>query len=81
MNKINSASASNKWWDCFLVCLRTNGENKLDYERDIKVEGNILYFNFSNTYDEIQRQWYNQYKEMIPGKATMQDIVKKKMHS
>lgn len=77
MNKINSASASNKWWDCFLVCIRTNGDNKLDYERDIKVEGTILYFNFSNTYDKIQRQWYNQYKEMIPSKATMQDTVKK----
>ncbi|WP_394775862.1 hypothetical protein [Flavobacterium sp.] len=77
MNKINSASASNKWWDCFLVCIRTNGDNKLDYERDIKVEGTTLYFNFSNTYDKIQRQWYNQYKEMIPSKATMQDTVKK----
>ncbi|MBS7234289.1 hypothetical protein KHA90_25190, partial [Flavobacterium psychroterrae] len=50
MNKINSASTSNKWWDCFLVCIRTNGDNKLDYERDIKVEGTTLYFNFSNTY-------------------------------
>jgi 5S rRNA maturation endonuclease (ribonuclease M5) len=77
MSKINSASASNKWWDCFLVCIRTNGDNKLDYERDIKLEGNFLYFNFSNTYNKIQRQWYNQYKEMILAKATMQDTVKK----
>lgn len=77
LNKINSVSASNKWWDCFLVCIKTNGENKLEYERDIKVEGNKLYFNFSNTYDKIQRQWYNQYKETIPSKNVMQDTVKK----
>ncbi|MEO6176517.1 MAG: toprim domain-containing protein [Flavobacterium circumlabens] len=77
MNKFNSASVTNKWWDSFLACIKSNGDNKLEFDRDIKVEGDNLYFNFSNTYTKIQRQWHNQYKESIPSKMTMQESLKK----
>lgn len=77
MNKFNSASVTNKWWDSFLACIKSNGENKLEFDRDIKVEGESLYFNFSNTYTKIQRQWHNQYKESIPSKMAMQESLKK----
>ncbi|MDI1303935.1 MAG: DNA primase, partial [bacterium] len=77
INKINSASVTNKWWDCFLACIKVNGDNKIDFDRDIKLEQNNLYFNFSNVYNKIQRQWYNQYKETMPSKTTMQETIKK----
>jgi hypothetical protein len=76
INKINSASITNKWWDCFLACVKVNGDNKLDFYRDIKLDGNIMYFNFSNVYSKIQRQWYNQYKETMPSKVNMQERIK-----
>jgi hypothetical protein len=76
LNKINSASITNKWWDIFLECLKTiHSENKIKNNEDVKVEDNKLYFNFSNVYGKIQRQWYNQFKEAIPSKTTIQDKI------
>ena len=77
MNKMKSTSIINKWWDCMLIAVKTNNENKLEFEKDIKIEGNNLYFNFTNTYNKIQRQWYSQYKENIPSKIIIQEQIKK----
>lgn len=77
MNKMKSTSIINKWWDCMLIAVKTNNENKLEFDKDIKIEGNNLYFNFTNSYNKIQRQWYLQYKESIPSKVIIQEQIKK----
>lgn len=77
LNKISSSSITNRWWDCFLVVIQSTGENRLEIDRDIKLEENKLYFNFTNTYSKIQRQWYSQYKESLPSKSVMQEALKK----
>lgn len=77
LNKISSSSITNRWWDCFLVVIQSTGENRLEIDRDIKLEANRLHFNFTNTYSKIQRQWYSQYKESLPSKSVMQEALKK----
>lgn len=77
LNKINSASIINKWWDIFLECLKMQGDNKIQLDRDVKIADKKVYFNFSNVYGKIQRQWYNQYKESVPSKGAMLDIMLK----
>src|SRR5690606_19414413 len=37
----------------------------------------LLYFNFTNCYLKIQRQWYIQYRESAPSKSSMQEQLKK----
>lgn len=76
MKKINSASLINRWWNCFLASLRGHRDDRLQVKRDFKLEGEDLYFNFTNVYLKIQRQWYIQYKEAAPGKTDMYDKIK-----
>ncbi|MCH8491173.1 MAG: hypothetical protein LAT81_14765, partial [Oceanicaulis sp.] len=77
VRKLNSASVINRWWDCFLASMRGTKDDKLLIHRDYKLDGNTLYFNFTMVYNKIQRQWWSQYHENAPGKASMQDVLKK----
>lgn len=77
MNKLDSASIILRWWDCWLASMRGNMSDQITYGRDFKVEGNLLYFNFTSCYIRISRQWSAQYKEAVPGKGEMQDGLKK----
>src|SRR5690606_21910366 len=70
--KLATASLLSKWWDCFLASLRGHKDDRLKVGHDLKLEGTLLYFNFTNSYLKIQRQWYIQYRESAPSKSSMQ---------
>jgi len=77
MNKMTSASIIVRWWDCFLVSMRGNVSAQLRHGRDFKLEGDILYYNFTSCYSRISQQWYIQYKDTVPSKGVMMDALKK----
>ncbi len=77
MNKLDSASIINRWWDCFLAGMRGNPNDIIQVGRDFNVSGNQFYFNFTNCYNRIQRQWFIQYRDNAPSKGVMQDALRK----
>lgn len=72
-----TASISSKWWFCFIASLRGHKEDRLQVYRDLKIEGEKVFFNFTNVYNKIQRQWWIQYHESSPSKSTMMDALRK----
>ncbi|MDC7994438.1 DNA primase [Altibacter sp. HG106] len=77
MNKLSSASTINRWWDCFLASMRGTLSDQIQHGRDLKVDGDRLYFNFTNCYNKVSRQWYVQYRDAAPAKGVMMDALKK----
>ena len=77
IRKLNSASIVNKWWDCYLSALLGHKDDRLQVGVDLKIEQRRLFFNFTNVYNKIQRQWWTQFHETMPGKSTMKDQLKK----
>lgn len=75
--KLNSSSIGTKFWDCFLASMRGNKDDRIVVFRDLKLEGNNLYFQFTSCYNKIQRQWVLQYRETAPNKGLIQDYLKK----
>ena len=45
--------------------------------RDIKLDGSLLYFQFTNCYTKIYRQWSRQYADNAPAKSTMKEALVK----
>lgn len=76
-NKIKTSNIVSRWWDCFYECLVSSFENKIIIDNDFKISGSLITFNFTNIYGKVQRLWYNQYKENIPAKNTMQEALLK----
>ncbi|WP_271406598.1 DNA primase [Tenacibaculum soleae] len=77
VRKLNSESVTNKWWDCFLASLRSPIQDRLQVGVDFKLDGTHLFFTFTNVYNKIQRQWWTQFHEAIPGKSVMKDQMQK----
>lgn len=77
MNKMSTASIINRWWDCFLASMRGTLADQIKVGRDIKLEGDHLYFNFTSCYNRVSRQWYVQYRDAAPAKGVMMDSLKK----
>lgn len=77
LRKINAASILNRFWDCFIVSLRGNPEDRLEVGKIVNVEGDTLYLQWMHTYAKIQRQWFMQYREAAPGKSVLLDEIKK----
>lgn len=78
MNKLDSASLVNRFWECFLASMRVGQKNEqIRFQRDYKIVGNKLYFNFTHVFNRIQRQWYSQYKDNAPAKSLMMNEIKK----
>jgi DNA primase len=77
MNKMDSASTINRWWDCFLSSMRGTLADQIRHGRDFKLEGDRLYFNFTSCYNRVSRQWYVQYRDASPAKGVMMDSLKK----
>jgi hypothetical protein len=77
MNKMNSASTINRWWDCFLASMRGTVADQILVGRDFKIDGDKIYFNFTSCYNRIQRQWFSQYRDSAPAKGVMMDSLKK----
>src|SRR5690606_21930011 len=58
---MTSTSILSKWWFSFIASMRGHRDDRLQIKRDFKIEGNKLFFNFTNVYNKIQRQWWTQY--------------------
>src|SRR5690606_9413766 len=74
---MTTTSILSKWWFSFIAALRGHRDDRLQLYRDFKIEGTLLFFNFTNVYNKIQRQWWVQYHEATPGKSTMTDGLRK----
>ena len=77
IRKCTSASILTRFWDCFLAVLRKPKTERLQVQFDFKLEGGDIFFNFTNVFNKIQLQWYAQYKENSPGKATLKELLQK----
>lgn len=77
VRKCSSASILTRFWDCFLASMRGTRDDSLVLQLDYKLEDNFLYFNFTNVFNKIQRQWWMQYKVNSPGKTTLKDQLEK----
>lgn len=69
--KIESDSVYQRFWDCFMVCMRLTQGERLQVDTNLRAEGGSIYFNFSTAYSIVQRQWFVQYREQAPGKSEM----------
>jgi DNA primase len=74
---MTSTSILSKWWFSLIASLRGHRDDRLQLYRDFKIEGTFLFFNFTNVYNKIQRQWWIQYHEAMPGKSAMVDSLRK----
>lgn len=79
MRRLDSASVINKFWDTYLALLRNPATNRLQVGVDFKIEGQSLYFNYTNTYNKVQIQWFTQHRELAPGKAPLKDALEKEV--
>ena len=77
MRKMNSASILNRFWDCFLASMRGTVSDQIRVGRDFKITGIKLYFNFTNCYNRVSRQWFSQYRDSAPAKSEMMESLKK----
>jgi DNA primase catalytic core len=77
MRKLTSSSIVARWWDCFVASMRGVDHDKIKVGRELKLEGSLLYFQFSNCYSKLQRQWYTQYRDSAPAKSTMKEAIEK----
>ena len=75
MARLASASNIVKWWDSFLAAVRNN-QDPLVHGREFKVADNKVYFNFTHTYNRVQRQWWMQYHEQAPSKVETIKMLK-----
>lgn len=79
MRKLTSSSIVTRWWDCFVASMRGVDQEKIKITREIRLEGSLLSFQFTNCYNKIQRQWFTQYRDAAPAKATMKEAIEKDM--
>jgi hypothetical protein len=77
MNKLKSGNIVSRWWDCFYICMSGSYDNFLLIDKDYRVDGDKISFNFSSVFSKIQRQWYVQHRENIPSKSTMQESLQR----
>lgn len=77
MRKLTSSSIVTRWWDCFVASMRGTLEDKIMINRDLRIEGNLLYFQFTNCFNKVQRQWFSQYRDGAPNKTTMKEAIEK----
>lgn len=74
--RLESSSVITKWWDVFIAVMRGNIQTQIRVSRDLKIEGERLYFNFTNVYNRIQTEWWQRYSEVIPAKGMMLQKLK-----
>lgn len=77
MRKLTSSSIVTRWWDCFVASMRGTLEDQILVTRDLALNGKLLYLQFTNCYNKVQRQWFSQYRDSAPAKGTMMDALKK----
>ncbi|MDR2205777.1 MAG: DNA primase [Flavobacteriaceae bacterium] len=74
--KLDSANVLTKFWDVFVWCLRGNETMKLVLDRDIKIEGNLLYIRFTEVFNRIQPEWFPRFGESCQNKTTIAEKLK-----
>ncbi len=77
MIKMNTASIIIRFWHCFISALRGNVNDRIQVGYIVNIEGNILYFNWTQVYTQISKQWFLQYREACPALATLKDEIEK----
>jgi DNA primase catalytic core len=77
MRKLTSSSIVTRWWDCFVASMRGADHDIIKVGRDIKLDGSMLYFQFTNCYLKVYRQWSRQYTDNAPAKTTMKEAITK----
>jgi len=77
--KLESASIVNKFWDCFIASTKGIYNDRLQINREYKLEGTVLFFNFTNVYNRIAVQWRKLHNESAPNKNQMQDTLKRQL--
>lgn len=73
--KLASASPFIKFWDCFIMCMRGNVNDRLIVNQDLRLDGAILSFTFKTAFMKIQRMWLSQYNEAAPDQRKMKEIL------
>ena len=75
--KLESYSILARFWDVFIWAMRGNESMQLKVGRDLRLDGNILSFNYTNVFNRIQTEWYSRNHESAPAKMTLLDKIKK----
>jgi hypothetical protein len=75
LRRINSGSMLNKFWDVFIACLRGSMDNRITVHREVNIESNLLYLQWSRMYGIINKQWWQMYHEAPPTKSTLMEQV------
>ena len=77
MAKIQSSSIMVRFWDCFIVSLRGNKEERIQAGHITNVEQDTLYIQWTHVFAKIERQWWIQYHETAPSKSLVKDELLK----
>lgn len=76
-NKMAGASPISRFWECFMACMRGNSSEIIMVHKDYKLEGNLIFIKFTQVYNIILSRWIRTYKETIPAKTEMLEMLKK----
>lgn len=75
--KIASESPTNKFWDCFLMCMKyRQGTEHIRLDENFREDGGMIFFNFTYIYGIVQQHWFVQYREAAPSKSDMKKLLK-----
>lgn len=76
-NKIAGASPISRFWECFMACMRGNPTEIIMVHKDYKIEGNLIFIKYTQVYNIVMSKWLRTYKETIPSKTEMLELLKK----
>ena len=76
VKKLKSNSLREKWWNCLLAAIKTIRE-PLFFDQELKIDGKHFMFTFSYVYNRLASQWYELYRETIPNKGQIKDMILK----
>ena len=75
LRRINSGSMLNKFWDVFIACLRGSQENRITLHREVNIEANLMYLQWTRIYGIVNKQWWQMYHEAPPTKTTLLEQI------
>ncbi|UKB81241.1 DNA primase [Chryseobacterium sp. MEBOG07] len=75
-NKMAGASPISRFWECFMASMRGNSSEVIMLHKDYKVEGNLIFIKFTQVYNTVLSRWLRTYKETIPAKSEMLEMLK-----
>mgnify|MGYP003365077958 CR=1 FL=1 len=73
--RIENESVIQKFWQLFIICLRTSTPSYLKNGVDFKVDGKTIYFNFSFVYGRVQQDWYRTFNSSAPTKTELRKAL------